>query len=149
MTFGEARSAAHKLVLQLDPEAARKRKEAARGEAHVRTFGPSGPDGSGGSDGPGGPGGSGPGNGSSGLGGPGLAPGAGPASGPSPAALVTITVPWSTLTCECGLAPRCAATTVAANKPKAGGWSSPNRGVLIWHTPAGRRYVTTPTQYPS
>ena len=38
MTFGELRRAAHKLVLKLDPEAARKRKEAARGEAHVRRF---------------------------------------------------------------------------------------------------------------
>ena len=37
-TFGELRAAAHKLVLQLDPVAARKRKEAARGEAHVRRF---------------------------------------------------------------------------------------------------------------
>ena len=37
-TFGELRHAAHKLVLQLDPDAARKRKEAARGEAHVRRF---------------------------------------------------------------------------------------------------------------
>jgi hypothetical protein len=38
LTYGETRSAAHKLVLQLDPEAAKKRKEAARGEAHVRRF---------------------------------------------------------------------------------------------------------------
>ncbi len=38
LTFGKLRSAAHKLVLQLDPEAARKRKEAARREAHVRQF---------------------------------------------------------------------------------------------------------------
>ena len=38
MTFGQLRSAAHKLVLQLDPEAARKRKETARGDAHVRPF---------------------------------------------------------------------------------------------------------------
>ena len=38
MTFGELRSAAHKLVLQLDPEAVKKRKEAARREAHVRRF---------------------------------------------------------------------------------------------------------------
>jgi hypothetical protein len=37
-TFGETRHAAHKLVLLLDPEAARKRKQAARGEAHVRRF---------------------------------------------------------------------------------------------------------------
>jgi len=37
-TFGELRSAAHKLVLRLDPEAVQKRKEAARGEAHVRRF---------------------------------------------------------------------------------------------------------------
>jgi hypothetical protein len=38
MTFGEVRSAAHKLVLKLDPEAARKRKDAAKREAHVRPF---------------------------------------------------------------------------------------------------------------
>ena len=38
MTFGELRHAAHKLILKLDPEAARKRKEAARGEAQVRRF---------------------------------------------------------------------------------------------------------------
>jgi hypothetical protein len=38
LTYGEVRHAAHKLVLKLDPEAARKRKEAARGEAHVRPF---------------------------------------------------------------------------------------------------------------
>ena len=38
MTFGELRHAAHKLVLKLDPEAARKRKEAARPDAHVRRF---------------------------------------------------------------------------------------------------------------
>jgi Domain of unknown function (DUF222) len=38
LTFGEVRYAARKLVLKLDPEAARKRKEAARGEAHVRRF---------------------------------------------------------------------------------------------------------------
>jgi Domain of unknown function (DUF222) len=38
MTYGELRYAARKLVLKLDPEAARKRKEAARGEAHVRRF---------------------------------------------------------------------------------------------------------------
>jgi hypothetical protein len=38
LTFGEVRSAAHKLLLKLDPEAARKRKEAARGEAQVRRF---------------------------------------------------------------------------------------------------------------
>jgi len=38
LTFGEVRHAAHKLVLHLDPEAAKKRKEAARGEAHVRRF---------------------------------------------------------------------------------------------------------------
>ena len=37
-TFGELRRAAHKLILNLDPGAARKRKEAARGQAHVRPF---------------------------------------------------------------------------------------------------------------
>jgi hypothetical protein len=38
MTFGELRSAARKLILELDPEAAKKRKEAARQDAHVRRF---------------------------------------------------------------------------------------------------------------
>jgi hypothetical protein len=38
MTFGELRSAARKLVLKLDPDAVKKRKEAARREAHVRRF---------------------------------------------------------------------------------------------------------------
>jgi hypothetical protein len=37
-TFGELRYAAHRLVLKLDPEAARKRKERARQDAHVRRF---------------------------------------------------------------------------------------------------------------
>jgi Domain of unknown function (DUF222) len=38
MTYGELRHAAHKLILKLDPDAARKRKEAARGDTHVRPF---------------------------------------------------------------------------------------------------------------
>ena len=37
-TFGELRYAARKLVLKLDPDAARKRKEAAKRDAHVRRF---------------------------------------------------------------------------------------------------------------
>jgi hypothetical protein len=37
-TFGELRAAAHRLVLKLDPDAARRRKEAARQDAHVRRF---------------------------------------------------------------------------------------------------------------
>src|ERR1700722_18221054 len=37
-TYGELRYAARKLVLTLDPDIARKRKEAARREAHVRRF---------------------------------------------------------------------------------------------------------------
>ncbi|HEY6314578.1 MAG TPA: DUF222 domain-containing protein [Streptosporangiaceae bacterium] len=38
MTFGRLRSYAHRLILELDPEAARKRKETARQDAHVRRF---------------------------------------------------------------------------------------------------------------
>src|SRR5580658_7703642 len=38
LTFGELRAAAHKMVLKLDPETAKKQKEAARREAHVRRF---------------------------------------------------------------------------------------------------------------
>src|SRR5579859_5663674 len=37
-TFGETRSAARKLALTLDPDLARKRKDAARRDAHVRRF---------------------------------------------------------------------------------------------------------------
>jgi Domain of unknown function (DUF222) len=37
-TFGELRYAAHRLVLKLDPESARRRKEAAKKESHVRRF---------------------------------------------------------------------------------------------------------------
>ncbi len=37
-TFSEARHAAHKLILKLDPDAARKRKEDAKRRAHVRAF---------------------------------------------------------------------------------------------------------------
>jgi hypothetical protein len=35
LTFGRLRSKAHRLVLKLDPDAARKRKEQARQDAHV------------------------------------------------------------------------------------------------------------------
>ena len=38
VTFGKLRAAAHRLVLELDPESAQKRKEAARQDAHVRRF---------------------------------------------------------------------------------------------------------------
>jgi uncharacterized membrane protein YgcG len=38
LTFGKLRSAAHKLVLELDPEAAERRKQAAKQDAHVRPF---------------------------------------------------------------------------------------------------------------
>jgi hypothetical protein len=38
LTFGQLRSHAHRLVLKLDPEAAARRKETARQDAHVRRF---------------------------------------------------------------------------------------------------------------
>ena len=38
LTFGKLRTAAHRLVLELDPESAQRRKEAARRDAHVRRF---------------------------------------------------------------------------------------------------------------
>jgi Domain of unknown function (DUF222) len=38
LTFGKLRGAAHRLVLELDPESAERRKQAARQDAHVRTF---------------------------------------------------------------------------------------------------------------
>jgi Domain of unknown function (DUF222) len=38
LTFGKLRSAAHRMVLDLDPEAAARRKEAGRRNAHVQPF---------------------------------------------------------------------------------------------------------------
>jgi Domain of unknown function (DUF222) len=38
LMFGKLRAAAHRLVLELDPESAQRRKEAARQDAHVRRF---------------------------------------------------------------------------------------------------------------
>jgi hypothetical protein len=59
------------------------------------------------------------------------------------------TVPWDQggLTCECGLAPLC---RHHHRCKQAQGWrlAQPEPGLLIWHTPAGRTYATTPTNYP-
>ncbi len=38
LTYGRLRAAAHRLVLELDPESAERRKQAARQDAHVRPF---------------------------------------------------------------------------------------------------------------
>jgi hypothetical protein len=60
------------------------------------------------------------------------------------------TVPWDQggLTCECDLAPLC---RHHHRCKQAEGWrlEQPEPGVLIWHTPADRTYVTRPTQYPA
>jgi hypothetical protein len=52
------------------------------------------------------------------------------------------------LTCECNLAPLC---RHHHRCKQAEGWwlAQPQPGVLAWHTPAGRTYTTTPTQYAS
>jgi hypothetical protein len=49
-------------------------------------------------------------------------------------------------TCECNLAPLC---RHHHRCKQADGWylEHPEPGILIWHTPAGRTYTTTPTQY--
>ena len=51
-------------------------------------------------------------------------------------------------TCECGLAPLC---RHHHRCKQAEGWrlEQPEPGVLVWHTPAGRTYVTGPTKYPA
>jgi len=51
-------------------------------------------------------------------------------------------------TCECNLAPLC---RHHHRCKQAEGWwlEQPEPGVLAWHTPAGRTYTTTPTQYAS
>jgi hypothetical protein len=59
------------------------------------------------------------------------------------------TVPWDQggLTCECDLAPLC---RHHHRCKQAEGWrlEQPEPGVLVWRTPAGRSYVTTPTVHP-
>jgi len=56
------------------------------------------------------------------------------------------TVPWDQggLTCECNAAPLC---RHHHRCKQAEGWrlEQPEPGLLIWHTPAGRSYATTPT----
>jgi hypothetical protein len=49
-------------------------------------------------------------------------------------------------TCECTLAPLC---RHHHRCKQAEGWwlEQPEPGVLVWHTPAGRTYTTTPTRY--
>jgi hypothetical protein len=51
-------------------------------------------------------------------------------------------------TCECNLAPLC---RHHHRCKQAEGWrlEQPEPGVLVWRTPAGRVYTTTPTQYAS
>jgi hypothetical protein len=50
-------------------------------------------------------------------------------------------------TCECNLAPLC---RHHHRCKQAEGWQleQPEPGVLVWHTPAGRTYTTSPTVYP-
>ncbi len=49
-------------------------------------------------------------------------------------------------TCECNLSPLC---RHHHRCKQAQGWrlEQPEPGVLVWHTPAGRTYTTTPTRY--
>jgi hypothetical protein len=60
------------------------------------------------------------------------------------------TIAWQQggMTCECGLAPLC---RHHHRCKQAEGWrlEQPEPGVLVWHTPAGRTYVTRPTKYPA
>jgi hypothetical protein len=59
------------------------------------------------------------------------------------------TVPWDQggITCECDLAPLC---RHHHRCKQAEGWrlAQPEPGVLIWHTPSGRTFTTTPAEYP-
>ena len=58
------------------------------------------------------------------------------------------TVPWDQggITCECDLAPLCRHHHKCKQAQR---WrlAQPEPGVLIWHTPSGRSYVTGPTAY--
>jgi hypothetical protein len=50
------------------------------------------------------------------------------------------------LTCECNLSPLC---RHHHRCKQAEGWrlEQPEPGILVWHTPSGRTYTTSPTQY--
>jgi hypothetical protein len=50
--------------------------------------------------------------------------------------------------CECDVSPECRTDHQAKQAP---GWylEEPSPGVLIWHTPHGRRYTATPGTYPT
>jgi hypothetical protein len=157
MTHGELRYAARKLVLSLDPEAARQRKQAGRRNTEVRPFREL--------------------SGNAGLLARELPSDEALASWqhiePRPARrlrhLITArntqctapgcrraaarcdldhTIAWDHggLTCECDLAPLCRHHHRAK---QAEGWqlTQPQPGVLVWRTPSGRTYTTTPTQY--
>ena len=52
------------------------------------------------------------------------------------------------LTCECNLAPLCRRHHRCK---QAEGWrlEQPGPGIMAWHTPAGRRYITLPSQHPT
>jgi hypothetical protein len=52
------------------------------------------------------------------------------------------------LTCECNMAPLCRRHHRCK---QAEGWrlEQPTPGVMAWHTPAGRRYITLPSQHPT
>ena len=134
-SFGRLRYAAHRLVLKLDPDyglidASDARALVAAAAKHPRTrwcITALNPDGT--------------------------AAAHGCASGrhlhPGRAATWTITSPGDQggITCECDLAPLC---RHHHRCKQAEGWrlEQPEPGLLIWHTPAGRTYVTTPTVYP-
>jgi hypothetical protein len=51
------------------------------------------------------------------------------------------------ITCECGVAPLC---RHHHRCKQARGWqlTQPEPGVLVWRTPHGRTFTTTPTEYP-
>ncbi|HEX2745653.1 MAG TPA: HNH endonuclease signature motif containing protein, partial [Streptosporangiaceae bacterium] len=59
------------------------------------------------------------------------------------------TLAWDNggITCECDLAPLC---RHHHRCKQAQGWSltQPEPGVLVWCTPHGRTFITTPTEYP-
>jgi hypothetical protein len=53
---------------------------------------------------------------------------------------------FSTCICACRHGPLC---RHHHHRKQAEGWrlEQPEPGVLVWHTPAGRTYITAPTQY--
>ena len=89
--------------------------------------------------------------GCSGWSGPVLAPAPAPAAAATPASCDldhSLAYDDGGITCECGIGPGCRR---CHRRKQALQWAlaQPSPGVMIWTSPAGRRYTTYPSKHPT